>query len=398
MKRRDFIKGGIVSVAALSLPSLAGCGSGGGEFLAYDGYVGVEVRLLISGALARMVDGQSVFMWAFTDLNQTDPSLQGPRVPGPVIDVEEGYPLRFTITNTADEVHGFAIPGVVDMGVIAPGQTKVQIVNSAPAAGTYMYFDPLNSPVNRVLGLHGAMVVRPSEGATTPYSSPTANISRLFNDLGTSAEFPGEPWRADPHLNRSRIWMFNSIDPFYNSLAQNGKPIDPAGFASRFLPRYFTINGRSGTFSSHDAEDIVPFGRIGQPHLIRILNAGMATHSPHLHANHFYVLAMNNVLRENVVLLDTFGLKPLDRVDWLVPFQRPPDIPGDRSAPLRALLANELKMVLGDVPQSPLEWPMHCHMEMSQTAAGGNYPQGMVTHWELTGDLDGVEFPLPEGM
>jgi hypothetical protein len=34
-------------------------------------------------------------------------------------------------------------------------------------------------------------------------------------------------------------------------------------------------------------------------------------------------------------------------------------------------------------------------MEMSQTAAGGNYPQGLVAHFEITGDLDGVDFPVP---
>ena len=33
----------------------------------------------------------------------------------------------------------------------------------------------------------------------------------------------------------------------------------------------------------------------------------------------------------------------------------------------------------------PLYYPMHCHIEMSQTAAGGNYPQGMITHWEMLG-------------
>jgi len=32
---------------------------------------------------------------------------------------------------------------------------------------------------------------------------------------------------------------------------------------------------------------------------------------------------------------------------------------------------------------------------MSQTAAGGNYPQGLVTDWDLTGDLD-LDFPTPK--
>lgn len=389
MNRRDFLKCGMVGLGALSLKSLTGCASSGGG----DGYKGVEVELRISGALAQMVDGQAVFMWAFEDLYQTNPDLMGPRVPGPLIEVEEGYPLRFTITNASGENHGFAIPGVVDLGTIAPGETKVRIVDAAPAAGTYMYLDPMNAPVNRVLGLHGAMVVRPKSGNKTPYGTPTPNVKRLFDDLGNSTFFPGQPWLPDPAFNRSRGWLFNSIDPNFNALAQSGVTIDPVRFTANFLPRYFTINGRTGTFASHDVPDIIPEGRIGQPHLIRLLNAGMAAHSPHLHANHVYVLAVNNVVQENVFLVDTFAVKPLDLVDWLIPFQRPPDIPGNDSTPLRTLLANELKMVLGDVPQSPLEWPMHCHMEMSQTAAGGNYPQGLVTHWIVTGDLDGVDFP-----
>jgi hypothetical protein len=35
----------------------------------------------------------------------------------------------------------------------------------------------------------------------------------------------------------------------------------------------------------------------------------------------------------------------------------------------------------------PLRYVMHCHCEMSQTAGGGNYPMGAVTHWEMTGPL-----------
>jgi hypothetical protein len=37
----------------------------------------------------------------------------------------------------------------------------------------------------------------------------------------------------------------------------------------------------------------------------------------------------------------------------------------------------------------PLRYVMHCHTEMSQTAAGGNYPQGMVSHWEILGGVGG---------
>lgn len=55
----------------------------------------------------------------------------------------------------------------------------------------------------------------------------------------------------------------------------------------------------------------------------------------------------------------------------ILPFERPPDVPvwPPREEPF------------------PLKYVMHCHTEMSQTAGGGNYPQGLVTHWTMTSPI-----------
>ncbi len=358
------------------------------------------MELVITEALFEMIDGQTVYMWSFRDPNQTDPLLAGPRMPGPVFFATEGELIYLTITNTLRENHGFSIPAaagapeVVNFGILAPGQRK-SVQFTAPAAGLYLYRDPLNAPVNRVLGLHGPMIVLPKDG-NGPYSNPTPAVRQLFNDLGTTPQFPKHALTpAGWQRERFRIWLHNQVDPVFNALARRGVTIDPATMIDNFLPRYFTINGKSGFFASH-APDVVLQGRIGQPMLVRILNAGLFVHSDHLHANHFYVLAENNVVRERAVNSDTWIIEPEDRVDVLVPFLRPPDIPGDPNIALRNLIPNELALVLGGndgVPQSPLLYPMHCHNEPSQTAAGGNYPQGAVTHMEFLGDLDGVDFP-----
>ena len=351
-------------------------------------------RLSITEALFEMVDGKQVYMWAFEDLDSVRNPSQLPHVPGPVLEATAGVPLTIEITNNLPQEHAFAIPGLFAGPPIPPGATtKLSIPISADKAGTYMYLDPLNDPANRVLGLHGALTVQPATG-NTPYSNPTTSVQSLFNSLGTTAQFPGEPWKRE----RTRIWLFHQVDPAVNQMAQSG--VDPKQIAAflvtpgQFKPRYFTINGDSGAFAAHN-HTIVPSGRIGQPHLIRILNAGLVSHSPHIHGNHVYVLSVNNVVQGNVFLIDTWTTKPMDRVDWLLPFIRPPDIPGDPAKPLRDLLPTELAMVLGGVAQSPLRYPMHCHTEMSQTAAGGNYPQGLVTDWDLTGDLD-LDFPTPK--
>jgi len=378
LNRRDFLKYsscGLVAIAVgtVDIPFL---------FRSRAFAVGQSVDLTMEGALVEMIDQTQVFHWLYSS------PASGPAFPGPVIYAKSGDEITINLTNNLGEAHAFEIVATdVKSGPIPPGGMN-SITFTAPAAGTYLYLDPMNAPVNRVLGLHGVLVVLPQMG-NTPYSMPTAPVQALFNDLGTTDFFPGEAWLPE----RSRIWLIGSIDPRFNARAGRGEAIDPTQFTATFLPRYFTINGKSGAFASH-AKDVTPKGRIGQPHLIRIVNAGMAAHSPHMHANHFYVLSLDNKVSDNVFDVDTFTVAPLDRVDILLPFIRPPDIPGDERIPLRDLIPNELAKVL-DTPQSPLAWPMHCHMEMSQTAAGGNYPQGLVTHFEITGDLDGVDFPHP---
>ncbi len=330
----------------------------------------LNFTLTIDEANVELVDGSTVFMWAFSGGSDL------PRVPGPVLRVSAGDTVTVTVRNQASQAHGFNIPGIAGAFIasIAAGQNAT--VTFVPTvAGSYLYLDPLNAPVNRVLGLHGAFVVAPLDGFTTngkplPYGQAqrTTQLNALFSALGTG-NFPGNSWVA----SRDKIWVFNQIDPRFNAQAASGQTISPATFVNTFLPRYFTINGLSGFYASHD-EDTAPHGRIGQPMLLRTMNAGLATHSPHIHGNHIYELTGNTaagavVFNNNLLQRDTWIMGPLDRKDVLLPFKRPPDIPV--WPPVQE--------------QFPLVYPMHCHMEMSQTAAGGSYPQGLVTDWVIDG-------------
>jgi len=437
VNRREFIRYGMCGLTAIAAGSLAwSCGGGGssGGTGPPAGGGGLPIDLSMEETLVEMVDLTPVYHWVFAGPG-------GPGFPGPAIFAASGDELAFRVTNHLDEVHEFRVLGAgqggadVDSGPIAPGET-VEVRFTAPAGGTYLYLDPRNAPVNRALGLHGAFVVLPKNArentpVNTPYSSPTASVQRLFDDLGTAAHFPGDPWipvrpggvavnpdlppDIEPFLFRTRIWMFAQVDPAFNALAASGanaEPgggIDPAAFLQGFLPRYFLINGRSGAFAAHgpQAKESLLEGFIGEPHLVRLLNAGVSRPSPHLHANHFYVLAVDNVVQDSAIHIDSMTLATVEdaalpgrlslkggsRVDWLVAFIRPPDIPGNPDVPLRTLIPEELSTVIDGVVQSPLDYPMHNHTEQSQTAAGGNYPQGGITHIVFLGDLDKVPFP-----
>jgi FtsP/CotA-like multicopper oxidase with cupredoxin domain len=384
MKRRDFIKYAAGGLSALAVSN------GLPWFFKDEAFAqvarGQTINLNITDAIVEMVDLQQVYHWRYKIDN--DPLLS---VTGPVIRVARRERITLNITNSLDEPHAFFIPGVVDSGPIAPGETR-QLRFRAPASGTYLYYDNLNGPVNRVLGLHGAFIVHPRRFRrrnATPYDRPTPAVRQLFTDLGSAEHFPGEQWRPD----RERIWLFSDCDPRWNAIAEAGGSIDANAFMEDYVPKYFTINGHSGFFASHDPATY-PSAMIGQPFLIRLLQAGNSTQAPHNHGNHIYVLARNGVVERNVFYLDTTTLIPLDREDWLLPYIMPVDIPVNAPWPP----IQEMSFIRGDVgnPVSlrPLEWPMHSHLESSQPAAGGNYPLGLVTHWEVTGDARNPNNPI----
>jgi hypothetical protein len=105
----------------------------------------------------------------------------------------------------------------------------------------------------------------------------------------------------------------------------------------------------------------------------------------------------------------------MDRIDYTVPFERPPDVPNVRGigyadTPLTSLNGTpvwppmeELDVHLPDIGEdeaenifgedidleqrlSPLCYPMHDHSEPTQTCQGGNYNTGLISGIYFVGD------------
>ena len=169
MKRREFIKMGMTGLAAITVGSVRIPGMFRTEAFA----AAQTIDLSMEAAMVEMVDGTQVFHWLFSSL------LTGPNFPGPVIFATSGDDITINITNHLNEPHAFQVVGTrILTPPIAPGQTRT-VRFAVPAAGTYLYFDPLNDPVNRVLGLHGALIVSPATG-NTPYTYPTPAVQQLL--------------------------------------------------------------------------------------------------------------------------------------------------------------------------------------------------------------------------
>lgn len=372
MNRRKFLAYGMMGGAVTALGATESAVGQAAPSVVYD--------LDIEPVDVEMIDGKKIYMLLYYS------SGSGPSRPRPVLTATEGDRVTIRVRNNAPEPHRFQIPGVTGASIasIAPGRTR-EVTFTAPVGGTYLYLDPLNAPVYRLLGLHGAFIVKPKNGGLTvggkptPYSTATHTpaLNVLFDAFGTP-RFPGDPWVPNG-IGRDIIWLFSQVDPALNRKVELGQVVDPASVVSTFVPRYFTINGLSG-FDLDDDDTVCPKGYEGQPTLIRTLNAGLARHSPHIHGNHVFLLSGTKtnsqvIVRDNIFEVDVWSMAPLERKDVLLPFEKPPDIPAAKWPPVQEPF--------------PMRFVMHCHTEMSQTAGGGNYPQGLVTHWELLGPRQG---------
>jgi len=394
-------------------------------------------------------------------------------VPGPQIYATEGDSIPIVVTNTLPHPHAFAIPGIgFGSGPIAPGATwNGTIAVPTGTAGTYLYYDNLNEPVNRVMGLHGAFIVMP-QGAEAPFGwskypynlASGHPVKQLYDDFGTAAWWPGLPWHVGDPAGRNPtqpfrqyVWLVHEASSelfaeVSNFVPTSGQPVYPAAqFEELFLndpfiatstdgraatprldqfnrkPQFFTINGQSGHFS-HNNASLTPMNRVGEPSLIRIINAGLYSHSMHIHANHVYVTSVDNVVSDNPLWVDVYQLHPMGHMDYTLPYMRPPDVPNSRGIgrggsgdPALSTLANppfpgfpgaashpawppteEFTMhhpAIGTLKQgflggtvdiaerqSPLCYPMHSHSEPDQATQGGNYNNSLISGMYFIGD------------
>jgi len=363
ISRRDLLKYGGAGTIAMALSSVGvivvpSKPAHGAESTDITPWLIDNIELHMNDGIVEMIDGVPVYMFGYGFRSGGVADLGGLHTPGPVIWTHEGETVDLLVTNNLNQPHSFFIEGVHDSGPVAPGGTEV-VSFTAPSAGTYLYQDGVNRPVNRVLGLQGTMIVMPADGSM-----------RLDSSLSAQYWTYHSQW----------VWMFNTIDPAFNARAQAGLAIDPADFKRRYLPRYFTINGRMVSLASHveTAPDTVIHAHLGESALIRVVNGGLATHSPHIHGNHVYILSSDGDLERNVLWKDTWMLKPEGRKDVFLPLNVPPNAVRWPPHPDGVKLLEELH-------GGPREgaWPMHCHMELSQVAGGGLYPQGLLTDWTI---------------
>ena len=331
-------------------------------------------RLTITEGERTMFDGTSVWLRGFARTGiDTGPVLPGPFLgnPGPTIierEIFEGETVQVALTNDTPRDHTFLIEGSGQEGptrpvvgpVTIPARSSRGISFTAPAAGTYIYRDADRN--NRILGMHGVMIVMPRGvgGRNVPYAPAADRLA-----------FPAE-------VGRQYVWALHQLDPVLGELARSRfrEPILDFPLAN-VVPRYFLINGQTGDTAVHDDARTVPVIRLQDPDapvvgvMLRLVNTGVATHALHWHGNHVFVVMKNERPQAAGLVFerDVVRVEGLDRIAVLLPAHTGYDAfpPLNEHHPKFAAQ----------------KFPMHCHAEMSQTAAGGNYPFGLLSDWNL---------------
>ena len=328
MKRREFIRMGTAGFAS-SLLAATGLLSWTPRTHAAT----IHKTFYITDGYIQQADGANVYFKGFSE------SSGELNVPGKSIVSQTGDTLQITIVNTLNSSHSFVIDDVVDSGIIGAGQTHT-FEFTVNESGSYHYYDKLNAPFNRLIGLHGGFAVMPGSSSNELFAGSRQFVQQYF-------------------------WVTNDIDPVWHNDIDLGRTP-----SSNFKPYYFTINGKTMRVPNHPdyanpeidsgySPDTRIVGSIGDRALIRILNSGLCTHSVHFHANHVEWIAQNGQARNDVWLKDVLRLQNnLGSLDVIFPFEPPTD---------------------AWPPVSKGKYPMHFHDEMTQTSGGGLYQFGLAT-------------------
>ncbi len=286
MKRRDFLKAGMLGAAGFAFSGLT--------LMAprrTDAANEVSVDFVAEGVFKPMMDGTDIYVWQFKD-----PKSSGPGDLTSGLLVQEGDTVNVTVTNKLDRPINFVIPGVKNLEGPwavpkngAPGYYSFK----APPAGSYMYYDDLNDDIGRAMGLSGPLVVMPADGSNALYST-------------------------GPAFDRQYTLVLNELDDRLNKAIYNGEPYN----MDNYEPNYFFANGLSYPETAKDDDTLVAM-KVGEDVAMRLINTGMITSPMHFHGYHVEVAGRNRMPETAVIDKDTVFVDVGECVDVILPVKQP---------------------------------------------------------------------------
>ena len=246
---------------------------------------------------------RTVWIEGFSDVSGNPPTISGIK-----LTANQGDTVNLTVYNNTAETHGFTLRNgmpsygstagtadviVVPTATLAPATSRT-FSFTAPAPGSYFYFDPTTDSITRTLnrsaGMYGAMVVYPT--GQTP---------------GTA----GALWSGGPTYKYDYTWVLSDFDKRVNEAERLG-----TAFSGTYKATYAFINGDFGVHAMKNAL-VSPVVNVGDTVAIRVINGGTIAHPLHFHGYHGEVVAINNVPQNRVVEKDVIDVPAMTTMDLI---------------------------------------------------------------------------------
>lgn len=277
MNRRNFLKAGCYGAAFFSFSGLI-------LPLSRQAYAATVTALFTARATTKiLVDNTTISLWQFTD------PAGGPGTLPSGLTARSGDTVVITLTNRLPRAVNIVIPGALtNTPPCAPGATQTYMF-TAPAPGSYVYYDDLSGEIGRAMGLSGPFIVLPADGSNVLY--------------------PG-----GPAFNRQYSLTLNEVDTRLNAAIAAGQLYDMANYE----PNYFFVNGLSFPASTIDPDTHVIM-TVGERIALRFINAGLIFNPIHFHGYHVNVASRNRVPETAVINKDTVLVKQGECVDLILP-------------------------------------------------------------------------------
>jgi len=236
-------------------------------------------------------DGLSLLIWGFANEGGL------PQYPGPTLIVNQGDPITVNLTNNLPEAVSMLFPGqdgVVAAQVTAPTREGLITLEALPGGtvsytftasepGTYYYQSGTNMDKQVMLGLFGALIVRPG--------APFNDGMHAYND-------------ADSQYDREILFLLSEMDVNHQAKVELGENIN----TTAYFPVYWFINGRNAPDTMAMAGlpwlpsqpyNCMPMMHPGERLLMRVIGIGRDLHPYHHHGNHARIIAKDGRLLES---------------------------------------------------------------------------------------------------
>lgn len=158
----------------------------------------------------------------------------GGTVPGPVIRVNQGDTIEFTLNNRADneqshsiDFHAAVVDVLDEFASVNPGEKK-QFKFDASHPGVFIYHcgsDSMAEHISR--GMYGVIIVDPAEGFSDAYPAPDREYVLVQGDLyeaGTSAEDRAAGLRWQNALINGKVFHYDPVHDSNASLVLEAEP------------------------------------------------------------------------------------------------------------------------------------------------------------------------------